>query len=524
MRTTTLKPDAVTSLGWWTRRRGSGKVNVRRNNYGSRSRFLKRTTLVSFLQREEFLYLLLLILFLKQSMRVVNFSLGIHSQGPLPVPDVTIRQYDPDSFILAKRSTQNQRRLQQEKPKRSSKRNNHHPYTRIYAYDEAPSIGHKRGKLPKVWDLVSSNEGIPKDLVDSNTCFVDGRRHVQCLPSFIIFGFEKCSTSALNIWLGYHPNLLSSWFENRFFDSVVSAGDLEKRWTDYLRSLPYLPGGQTAVGKYWTFEKSPGYATGRSSADISSMLLPNATLIVLARDPTERAYSHFKMLCSHYEGASNALRRQPLSFFVKNIATGDIRYTRDIHQDLLPGAGGTILSQSMAPTNDTWQYLPYPPDPKDFHSFVKHQTSKTRSRLKLEDQSRPNRVIAGGLYSRYIMKLLKYYPPENIVVIPSSEEFFAPANALDSIEKLQITLGLPVFDYRKVVVEDGDMHRMELQGSFGATFNSFLNGHADAKPMLPRTRELLDRFYCETNLELSQMLGGRRLPFACASSQPESTH
>ena len=108
---------------------------------------------------------------------------------------------------------------------------------------------------------------------------------VKCLPSVVIIGFEKCSTTELMLWLSYHPNLLSSWNEIRF---KWSHYNMTTGWRPYLKLLPSVPGGIKGVGKYYTVDKSPGYVTSVEIAKKSSQIIPSALLIAMIRNPTAR--------------------------------------------------------------------------------------------------------------------------------------------------------------------------------------------------------------------------------------------
>lgn len=82
--------------------------------------------------------------------------------------------------------------------------------------------------LSRDWTVLPDNDCINTSHLDSNVCirqkkirsYDNNDEELRCLPSFMIIGFEKCSTTQLLLWLSYHPNLLGKWQETRFFSHV----------------------------------------------------------------------------------------------------------------------------------------------------------------------------------------------------------------------------------------------------------------------------------------------------------------
>jgi hypothetical protein len=116
------------------------------------------------------------------------------------------------------------------------------------------------------------------------------------LPDFLILGAQKAGTTALYAYLRWHPRITGpSWKEVSYFDRHYARG---VRW--YRGHFPLRPRGRT-VG-----EASPGYLFHPLAPWRVRETVPDAKLIVLVRDPVDRALSHY-----HHEVA---LGREPLSF------------------------------------------------------------------------------------------------------------------------------------------------------------------------------------------------------------------
>lgn len=117
---------------------------------------------------------------------------------------------------------------------------------------------------------------------------------LRALPDFIIAGAQKCGTSSLHNYLVQHPRLLAASIkEVHFFD-----GGLDPGWDKYAdgESLyrSYFPLRSTVKKKNaLCFEASPDYLFNPLAAERMATLVPDARIIVLLRDPVERAISHY---------------------------------------------------------------------------------------------------------------------------------------------------------------------------------------------------------------------------------------
>jgi len=116
------------------------------------------------------------------------------------------------------------------------------------------------------------------------------------LPDFLILGAQKAGTTALYAYLRWHPGITGpAWKEVSYFDRHYGRGP---RW--YRGHFPLRTGARIAG------EASPGYVFHPLAPERVRATVPNAKLIVLLRDPVDRAFSHY-----HHEVK---LGREPLSF------------------------------------------------------------------------------------------------------------------------------------------------------------------------------------------------------------------
>lgn len=103
------------------------------------------------------------------------------------------------------------------------------------------------------------------------------------LPTYIIAGAMRSGTTALNSYLREHPDVaVSSTKEVHFFDSFYDRG---VEW--YRDQFPQSESAQ-AVG-----EATPNYMFSTTALDRIKETLPDVKLVVMLRNPIDRAYSHY---------------------------------------------------------------------------------------------------------------------------------------------------------------------------------------------------------------------------------------
>ncbi len=107
-------------------------------------------------------------------------------------------------------------------------------------------------------------------------------------PNFIIIGSQRCGTTSLYTYLAQHPQILTpikkemdffSWHFDRGID-----------W--YLAHFPRMPVGE----QFLTCEASPSYFDYLEAAERLYSAFPEVKLVVLLRNPVDRAISQFYRL------------------------------------------------------------------------------------------------------------------------------------------------------------------------------------------------------------------------------------
>lgn len=114
-------------------------------------------------------------------------------------------------------------------------------------------------------------------------------RSIRTLPSFIIVGAQKCGTTSLNGYLKSHPDIcMARGKETWFFDKHYEKGISYYRLHFPLKISSFL-NPRLVVG-----EASPSYIYNPRVPERIYTHFPNCKIIILLRDPIERAYSHYK--------------------------------------------------------------------------------------------------------------------------------------------------------------------------------------------------------------------------------------
>lgn len=114
----------------------------------------------------------------------------------------------------------------------------------------------------------------------------------RVLPHFIIIGAHKCGTTSLHHYLESHPQLRASYIkEIHFFD-----GGLNPKIDSYAKGEPWYRSHfpfQKELKDKKTYESSPLYLFNPHVAERMATMVPNVKLIILLRNPSERAISHY---------------------------------------------------------------------------------------------------------------------------------------------------------------------------------------------------------------------------------------
>jgi hypothetical protein len=216
------------------------------------------------------------------------------------------------------------------------------------------------------------------------------------LPDFVIIGAKRGGTTSLYNYLLEHPAVLPLLPARQhikgahFLDSNFQRG--ERWYRSHFPTAPYRRlrerGGPVAVG-----EASPYYLFHPLAPERARRLIPETKLILLLRDPVERAFSHYKERVRH--GA------EPLGF----------EEALEAEPERLAGEAERLVREP------------------GYHSFAHEHHS----------------YVAQGRYLDMLPAWLERFGRERMLVLPS-EDLYADPQA--TVDRVTAFLGLPPWRLR----------------------------------------------------------------------------
>jgi hypothetical protein len=213
-------------------------------------------------------------------------------------------------------------------------------------------------------------------------------------PSFLILGGVKCGSTALHHYLCDHPQIIPAWDkEVHFFDRDVSYLD---RGTDWYHSK--FPPPYKLRGDRITFEATPNYLYHyRKCAERIHLYDSGLKLIVLLREPVERAYSFWNMLrIFAQEGGKSVFNQSEL---LDPSVEEECRYV--------------LAAGKMAP----------------FGELVRRELETIH-----DPELRPElSFVRPGLYAEQIEHYLEYFPREQLLILESRSLLHAPRRTLNRV-------------------------------------------------------------------------------------------
>ena len=275
----------------------------------------------------------------------------------------------------------------------------------------------------------------------------------RMLPSFLIIGGAKCGTTSLYAHLIEHPNILSASIkEVNFFQYIQNSK------TSFYRSHFPIKRQNLITG-----EASTQYLIHRFVPKRVHELLPSVKLILLVRNPVERAYSEF-----HY---------------MINLGA----QITDNFEDAIESELRRIKIEDEKPefTIENSNYNHFQPA----FSYLRH-----------------------GIYSNYILNWLKSFPKEQLLILNTKDLYNNLGNTLDktfqflNLPKYQIENKIPknkIDKIRPIVGRESNIFK-NINSKTQTLFN--VQNYPEMKP---KTRKSLQDFYRPYNEKLFEIIGRR---------------
>jgi hypothetical protein len=228
-------------------------------------------------------------------------------------------------------------------------------------------------------------------------CYGLSTARLRSLPDFLIIGAQRCGTTSLFKYLSQHPDVYPSFpKEIHFFTNNYQRG---LNW--YRSHFPIVQNNKKKTGRankeYITGEATPYYLAHPHAARRIKTTVPDARLIVLLRNPVERAYSHY-----HHEVRMGV---EPLSFEAA-IQAEEVRLDKELERML---------------------------EDESYRSF-NHQHYSYLSR---------------GIYADQIQCWMDYFAPESILILNSDHLSSNPSGTVRQVTDFLELRNWDRIDYRK---------------------------------------------------------------------------
>ncbi|HCT81379.1 MAG TPA: sulfotransferase [Micromonosporaceae bacterium] len=252
----------------------------------------------------------------------------------------------------------------------------------------------------------------------------------RMLPSFLICGGQRCGTTSLYRALTAHPVVLKAVLHKgvHYFDTNYHRGMAWYQGHFPLRRTAARVEREHGFPAH-TFESSPYYLYHPHAGARIARDLPGVKLIVLVRDPVERAYSQ------HAHELARGFETEP-----------DFGRALDLEPVRLAGQRERIVADPHA------------------YSFS-HQHHGYRSR---------------GEYASYLEKLAGHVGRERILVVQSEQFFVDPKPVYDSVLDF---LGLPHLGYPEFEQHNARPRSTKLDPQVRADLTAHFAAHDAALQM-----------------------------------------
>lgn len=247
---------------------------------------------------------------------------------------------------------------------------------------------------------------------------------LRMLPDFLVIGAQKSGTTSLFMDLVRHPCIEESFMkEVHYFDWAENYKKglgwyrshfplkIKKYFTKILRGTPFVTG-----------EASPDYLFYPHVSKRVAQLLPDVKIIVILRNPVDRAYSHYQ---HEFRGDTESLS------FEEAVRIGDQELETEI-QKMYRDENYCSLSFQC-------------------HTY-----------------------LSRGIYWKQLQNWFHFFPREQFLILCSQAYFDEPAQEYQKITRF---LGLPDFSLNKFKKSHQGNYKDSLSMEMRGTLNAFYKKH-----------------------------------------------
>eukprot|EP01133_Synstelium_polycarpum_P012636 gene12636-14842_t len=290
-----------------------------------------------------------------------------------------------------------------------------------------------------------------------NTCFPLSSKTV-CLPNFIIIGAMKAGTTFLDYYIQKHPLIAKHskkeiWFFNAYYSKGI------EWYADHFEPV-YSIDNQKVIG-----EATPFYVNNPHTPARMYMTLKNARLIMMMRDPVDRALSQYyfslKWIERNQVNAPNIMPPPDFDIMIREEAdviqtclrdTED--YKRQMDERKMDEMNGKDISGLPDLANPFYQM--HSEKNWTFYRECQRCDRCFQNGNILHTSGHPSfGMLAKNLYYEQINLWLDYFPLEQILFIRYEDLEERPEKVMRDVEDF---LGLPQYDYGEFVPKNAVPH------------------------------------------------------------------
>ncbi len=221
-------------------------------------------------------------------------------------------------------------------------------------------------------------------------------------PDFLIIGAQKSGTSSLHYYLTAHPEIESaSLKEVNFFNEDFNFNKGINWYENHFK--------HPLKNKKLFFEASPVYFYNKKSVERIYKYKPDIKLIILLRNPVDRAYSSWNMYNN---------------FFVNQSVP-------DIISKSPPGTNGNIMYKFLYKDRTTFP---------TFKECISYEFNLTNSNSPEDEPS----FIRRGLYFEQVKEYLKYFSKDQLLILGFKE---LVEDKLAMLNKIENFLDISHYDF-----------------------------------------------------------------------------
>ena len=374
----------------------------------------------------------------------------------------------------------------------------------------------------------------------SNNCWVPEHRN-SCAPQFIVAGAMKCGTTSLWSYLLNHPQVLPlvnfrldpkgartvlAEKEVRFFNDpgykqLVAEYGTKKAFEGFLNLFDFISPfpGEKNYNKI-TGEASPMYICTPGVAKRIYSALPHAKIIIMLRNPIDRAYSDFWF--------RKQLKIKSKDDFGVLFPSANSNSYDEIFQQCMESEMELVNYCKLRQWIDDFSLKQF----QSFHSCYKNISKAIFAAQSSDPICRPGTRLAHlcipdvirtscqshtlgyGLYVYQLYEWVQLFPPENLLFI-QSEEFYE--NTSKTMSRISQFLGIDPMDWDPItnktynIINPTSLYgsKLEVQTTGGkkGLQVGVSNTTSDYPPLDPTIRKHLLKLVRPFNVALVKLLG-----------------